>query len=50
VVNAVLHRDYHLIGQAVRIFLYHDHLQIRSPGRLMSGVILDLLSPTNRTQ
>jgi ATP-dependent DNA helicase RecG len=42
-VNAVLHRDYHLIGQAVRIFLYHDHLQIRSPGRLMSGIILDLL-------
>jgi ATP-dependent DNA helicase RecG len=43
VVNAVIHRDYSLEGQSVRIFVYHDHIEVRSPGFLMPGVTLDLL-------
>jgi ATP-dependent DNA helicase RecG len=44
IVNAIVHRDYSLEGQAVRVFIYPgDHIEVRSPGRLMPDVTLDLL-------
>jgi ATP-dependent DNA helicase RecG len=43
-VNAVVHRDYHRIGEAVRVFMYTDRVEIRSPGGLMPGVSLDELT------
>jgi ATP-dependent DNA helicase RecG len=43
IVNAVVHRDYALEGQMIRVFVYHDHLEVRSPGRLLPGVTIDLL-------
>ncbi len=40
VVNAVIHRDYSLAGEAVRIFYYRDRIEIRNPGLLMPGLTL----------
>jgi ATP-dependent DNA helicase RecG len=44
IVNAIVHRDYSLDGQAVRVFIYpSERIEVRSPGRLMPDVTLDLL-------
>jgi ATP-dependent DNA helicase RecG len=40
VVNAVTHRDYSLIGEAIRIFMYTDRIEVHSPGLLPPGVSL----------
>jgi ATP-dependent DNA helicase RecG len=42
ITNAVMHRDYARSAN-VRLFLFDDRLEIRSPGRLPNGVRLDLL-------
>jgi ATP-dependent DNA helicase RecG len=41
VVNAVAHRDYSLSGSQVRLFVFQDRIEIRSPGRLPNSVSLD---------
>lgn len=41
VVNAIVHRDYSLSGSQIRLFLFSDRLEIRSPGRLPNSVTLD---------
>lgn len=41
VVNAVVHRDYSLQGEAIRIFYYPDRIEIRNPGLLMPGIKLE---------
>ena len=41
VVNAVVHRDYSLAGEAVRLFYYAVRIEIHSPGLLLPGVRLD---------
>lgn len=43
VVNALVHRDYSLQGEAVRILYYKDRIEIRSPGLLLPGIHLDEL-------
>ena len=43
VVNAVVHRDYSLQGEIVRIFYYLDHIEIHNPGLLLPGVQLEEL-------
>jgi len=43
VVNAVVHRDYGLRGEAVRIFYYPDHIEIHNPGLLLPGITLEEL-------
>jgi ATP-dependent DNA helicase RecG len=43
VVNAVVHRDYSLQGEAIRIFYYADRIEIRNPGLLMPGITLNEL-------
>ena len=43
VVNAVVHRDYSLQGEAVRIFYYQDRIEIHNPGLLMAGLRLEEL-------
>ena len=40
VVNAVVHRDYSLEGETVRIFFYTDRVEVHSPGLLPPGVTL----------
>jgi ATP-dependent DNA helicase RecG len=40
VINAVVHRDYSLRGEAVRIFYYLDRIEIHNPGLLLPGMQL----------
>lgn len=41
VVNAVVHRDFSRIGETVRVFMYTDRLEVRSPGLLLAGITLE---------
>lgn len=41
VVNAVAHRDYSLSGSQIRLFLFADRVEVRSPGRLPNSITLD---------
>ncbi len=41
IVNAVVHRDYSLAGEAVRLFYYPDRIEAHSPGLLPPGIRLD---------
>jgi ATP-dependent DNA helicase RecG len=41
VVNAIAHRDYSLSGSQIRVFLFYDRLEVRSPGSLSNGITLD---------
>lgn len=41
VVNAVVHRDYSMAGSQVRVFIFDNHLEVRSPGRLPNTMTLD---------
>jgi predicted HTH transcriptional regulator len=41
VVNAIAHRDYSLSGSQIRVFIFSDRLEIRSPGRLPNSVTLE---------
>ncbi|NNJ12004.1 hypothetical protein EKD04_016855 [Chloroflexales bacterium ZM16-3] len=43
VVNAIVHRDYSRIGETVRVFIYDDRVEVRSPGGLLPGISLDEL-------
>lgn len=40
VVNSVVHRDYSLRGEAVRIFYYSDRIEIHNPGLLLPSITL----------
>jgi ATP-dependent DNA helicase RecG len=45
VVNAVVHRDYSRVGETVRLFMFSDRVEVRSPGGLMPGITVeDLLA------
>lgn len=41
VVNAIAHRDYSLSGSQIRLFLFQDRIEVRSPGRLPNSVTLE---------
>jgi predicted HTH transcriptional regulator len=41
VVNAIVHRDYSRVGETVRVFMYADRVEVRSPGGLLPGITLD---------
>ncbi len=41
VINAIAHRDYSLSGSQIRIFLFSDRFEIRSPGKLPNAVTLE---------
>ncbi len=41
IVNAVCHRDYAISGSSVRVFLFQNRLEIRSPGGLPNTMTLD---------
>jgi len=40
-VNAVCHRDYAISGSTIRVFVFHNRLEIRSPGGLPNTMTLD---------
>ena len=44
IVNAVVHRDYSLRGEAIRIFYYANRLEIHNPGLLVPGLRLEDLA------
>ena len=41
VINAIAHRDYSLSGSQIRLFVFSDRIEIRSPGLLPNSVTLD---------
>ena len=43
VVNAVVHRDYSRLGETVRVFMFPDRVEVRSPGGLLPGITLNAL-------
>jgi ATP-dependent DNA helicase RecG len=44
IVNAIVHRDYSLGGESVRIFYYPDRIEIRNPGLLLPGLTIEDLA------
>jgi ATP-dependent DNA helicase RecG len=40
-VNAIVHRDYSLKGEAIRVFYYSDRVEIHNPGLLMPGLTME---------
>jgi len=43
IVNAVAHRDYSISGSKIRLLLYHDRLELMSPGELPNTITLETL-------
>jgi ATP-dependent DNA helicase RecG len=41
IVNACLHRNYSIAGSRIRVFLFDDRLEVRSPGRLPNTVTIE---------
>jgi ATP-dependent DNA helicase RecG len=41
IVNACLHRNYAISGSRIRVFLFNDRLEVRSPGRLPNTVTIE---------
>jgi ATP-dependent DNA helicase RecG len=41
IVNALCHRDYTITGSTVRIFVFQDSIEIRSPGGLANTLTLE---------
>lgn len=44
IVNAIVHRDYSITGESVRIFYYPDRVEIRNPGLLLPGLTIEDLA------
>jgi predicted HTH transcriptional regulator len=40
VVNALIHRDYH-INSSIKIFMFHDRVEITSPGKLFNSLTVE---------
>ena len=40
IVNAIAHRDYSVSGSKIRLFLFADHLELCSPGKLPNGITI----------
>jgi len=41
IVNACLHRNYAIMGSRIRVFLFNNRLEVRSPGRLPNTVTIE---------
>lgn len=41
VVNALVHRNYSILGSKIRIFMFDDRIEFRSPGRLPNTVTIE---------
>jgi ATP-dependent DNA helicase RecG len=40
-INAVIHRDYSIVGGRIRIFIFDDRIEFYSPGDLLPGVTVE---------
>ena len=48
IINAVVHRDYSILGNEIEIWVFNDRIEIESPGRLYSGIqVQDLTDSTH---
>jgi len=43
ILNAIIHRDWSLTGQHIRIFMFDDRVEVHSPGKLMPGITVEQL-------
>ena len=50
VVNAVVHRDYSIRGSRIRISMFDDRLEIRSPGGLPNNLTLESMAERQSTR
>lgn len=41
IVNAVAHRDYSIVGSKIRLFIFEDRIEIKSPGKLPNTVNIE---------
>ena len=41
IVNAVLHRDYSILGANVRVFIFDDRIEVYTPGGLLPGIAIE---------
>ena len=46
-VNAIIHRDYSVVGSEVHVDIYDDRLEIYSPGGMYDGTFVQDLDPMN---
>ena len=46
-VNALIHRDYSVIGSEVHVDIYDDRLEIYSPGGMYDGTFIQDINPLN---
>lgn len=47
IVNAVAHRHYSITGAKIRLFIFDDRLEIRSPGRIPNTVTIEQMKVTS---
>ena len=47
IVNALIHRDYSVIGSEVHLYIYDDRLEIYSPGGMYDGTFVQNINPYN---
>ena len=50
IVNAVVHRDYSKSSSKIRLFMYHDRMELYSPGALANSVTVDNLRYSQATR
>ncbi|MGI9256637.1 MAG: ATP-binding protein [Salinispira sp.] len=48
--NAVIHRDYSIKGESIRLSMFEDRLEIQSPGKLLNGVTDENLASRQATR
>ncbi len=49
-VNAVVHRDYSIQGSAIRLSIFEDRLEIRSPGNLPNNLTVESMGERQSTR
>ena len=43
ITNAVIHRDWSISGQSIRIFMFDDRIEIMSPGQLLPDITVEAM-------
>ena len=50
IVNAVVHRDYSILGSRVRLSMFEDRLEVQSPGSLPNNLTLESMEARQATR
>ncbi|MBI3336419.1 putative DNA binding domain-containing protein [Candidatus Peregrinibacteria bacterium] len=43
IINAVIHRDWSLEGEFIRVFMFDDRIEVMSPGRLLPPITIEAM-------